>query len=326
MEDDFNLTTCDILRCKQSDVDAILDNRPSALDSLTSNPRKLKKNVDLLYEYGYTVDYFFKYSQVLNFNHDTLQQKLYLIREIESMQTSTKVGYLVKSITALEKIREKAYQKCQQLTLSEPERLKNVAKLFKVEEKDLVLTSEFKEYCNKNMITKNKVYILEEAGYKLKELQCKPVIFRFSEQNIKQAVKFIETTRPESIGDIMYLVDVLEGNINKRHKDVPERLSKHIAHVLDVPFTSFTMTQKRLFGNVSLSKVNENLSFLKEKGFSLNDIRTCPLILVQDVDMVHKWYNAVQSREDLSHFREDNVKFINAMQYLIEYQSADYEQ
>ena len=325
LEDDTSLTACDILRCSQSDIETIVDNHPSALDSLTSNPRKLKDNVDLMYEYGYTVDYFFKYPQVVNYDHNSLRQKLDLVHEIQNVQMSTRVGYLLKSVETLENILEKAYHKCQQQGLSESDRINEVAKLFKVDDTELVLTWEFKYYCNMNMITKNKVDILANAGYNLKELQCKPVIFKYTKLTIEQALDFIRTTRPES-GEIQYLIDVLEGKINKRHKDVPESLSKHIADILDIPFASFSMTQKKLFGKVPLSKVNENLSFLKKKGFSLNDIRSCPLILVQDTDLINKCYDQVQTREDLWNFREDNVKCLNAMQYLIEYQSADYEE
>ena len=303
-------------------MDTILDRCPWTLDRLTYNPKKLKENVDLLYEYGYNVHYIFKYSSVLRFNHNSLQQKLELAREIEKLENTTIFGLLYKPIKVLEEMRQRAYNNSH--LQSQPGRLKEFSKMFQVDENDLLLSQRLKQ--SPIMLTKNKLALLEEAGYKPKELMCKPVIFKYSEKSIKTSIEFITVTQPESLGDIIYLINVLEDDINRRNKDAPERVSKHMAQVLGVSFSSFSKTQKQLFGITSLSTVNENMTFLKKKGFSLNDIKKCPLILVQDVDMVQKCYNNVQTEEHLRHFREDKVKCLNVVQYLIEYQSVDYEE
>ncbi|KAK3603756.1 hypothetical protein CHS0354_023370 [Potamilus streckersoni] len=84
----------------------------------------------------------------------------------------------------------------------------------------------------------------------------------------------------------------------------------------------FKCAEVRLVTKRTKKVLQENYTFLQDKGFIITDLRSCPLILGHDTETLKEGYevflHTLEDNLSLKKHCEDSIKRINVLQYLIE--------
>ena len=324
MADSFNLNAklIDVVGCSDEELNILLERIPKTMSGITLYPKLMKDKIDLICQNGYTLQDIIRWPLCLRRKYSTLLKRLKKINEIEGLEQRPRLSLLYAP-----KFEEHIQYLIDHGRLhTDLYRQTKSAEQFQIDKENVILTKQLKQTSLK--LTKDKVSVLEEAGFKPKDVMCKPVLLYYSANSIKQAVSFVKAHHVDSEYDINEVINVLQQKFHRKNKEVPERLVKHVTSCLDIDFYSLKKSQKQCLGNASLSTVNENLIFFKQNGFTKSDLRSCPLILVQEPCIVQKSFQEVNELENFKHLRTNNIKFVNALQYHIEYYSKmdDFEE
>ena len=322
MKDSFkqSASVINVIGCDNSELESLLQKFAPAMKLMTTDPRKLRERIDLLCQNGYSVQEIIDCPKVLEKSVRLLSDRFEKIQRISRQEGGLTTEKL--PLTALCHPRFDKYLPRligQGHLLADSQKLRKFAEMFQADENSVMLKRPVKQVSM--LKTTEKISTLQEAGFSEKEIMCKSVILSYSNKSIKEAVEYIRQENKELSCDADHLSNVLQHKLHCRGKNHPESILKHIASYLDIDYSTFSKSQKCLIHKASFITVTENKNFLEQSGFSKDAIRSCPLILVQEFDRVWKSYLEVGNLENYKHFKENNVKFLNAMQYLIEFDS-----
>jgi len=171
---------------------------------------------------------------------------------------------------------------------------------------------------------KPKVDLLLESGYTPAEIQANPTLLMMSLRRISAALRYLQEYH-------LGIVNLTRCSQYATHNTLASRnrrpsMKKLVARVLncsadDMP--NLPKNSELLTNDIAI--IQKNVTFLIEIGFTIDDIRRMPLLLAHDPCSLRLHWDRLMCHETLSeylqHWKDDDVKRLNLLQYFIEKES-----
>lgn len=169
-----------------------------------------------------------------------------------------------------------------------------------------------------------KIDYLLASGISNTDIMSHVYILKNSLLRIHEAVekaKNLTTDAP----NFYILLSLLRCKQLPRKSYVPARQRVYVHSLLQVPVTSFppTSSDLRPLWSTERRLIKRNFDFLTSKGFSIDDILSCMILLAHDPVSLSNYYSTMWSRQEVTTYKnseawQDKKRVLALLQYLIE--------
>ncbi|KAL3848240.1 hypothetical protein ACJMK2_019109 [Sinanodonta woodiana] len=303
------------LKCSLDDIRKIHCNH---IQLATITSQSLVKKLDFLLETGYTDKEILKTPECLTVPLANLRKRFNLCGKLNLMKLpdlkiigASKMmfhKYMSRPKDYLEVFQEyeDSYDLVSKLLAIPPSRTEHMMKV--VRHMDIV-------------DLRNKIQYLLSEDLKPSDIIESSYLLRYSLGRIKNAVEQTKVM----LGRQISLVNIASLIVSGRRGSNIAMLRNHniLMMLLELNHKQICSCEEvRLVTKRTKKVLEENYTFLLDKGFSVTDLRSCPLILGHDTETLIEGYeffmHTLENNLTLQIHCEDGIKKINILQYLIE--------
>ena len=168
-------------------------------------------------------------------------------------------------------------------------------------------------------ILKEKLVFLLDKGVESSSILLCPKVLRLSHSQLEQAYCDLESLHFEELSLDMIYNYITRGNVHGQQK-----ANTALANWLQLSKEDMKSLKPEIRKRAFLQSshvISQNIKFLKDRGFTIGDIRQLPIIVCHDSDVLEHHWTSLQEQEDLQPFEqmmERPVVLLNCLQYSIE--------